>query len=41
MESVFKARPHPGLLPQEKEQHGDVFGFAKMSSRLIQVIAAY
>jgi hypothetical protein len=28
-EDVFKARPHPDLLLQEKEQHEDIFGFKK------------
>jgi hypothetical protein len=31
-ESVFKARPHPDLLLQEKEQPEDVAGFAERLS---------
>jgi hypothetical protein len=29
LKNVFKARPHPGLLLQEKEQHMNIFLFTK------------
>jgi len=29
MKDVFKARPHPGLLPLEKEKYEDMRGFAE------------